>query len=165
MNNCNACDGPLVPGTKPDGTPVHICLECFTKTPKNKSGMELAQEFALALSDVLGLQKKGLLSFCITAGDPGHAPLVTVTATYVVPQGAGEAAATLIRQFGMVPGEVTLQEGAPVDRSTPLTTGFETTHRAVPPACPDPTEASDCERATESSRSQIPRIGTPFSTS
>lgn len=90
---------------------------------------ELSRTFAVALADVLGLSTKGLLSFSVEIGSDEFRPAVVVAARYVVPKGAGEAAATLIRRHNFVQAEMTEAGGESIDASTPLMSDVETVHR------------------------------------
>lgn len=109
------------------------------------SRFEVSRRFAIAFAKAVGLDTKQLLSFNIQVGgnDDEDGAVVIVNAKYSAPRGAGEAAATLIREFSLVPGPQTVSDGESVDRSTSLMTGFETIHRAAAEALPLPTEASE----------------------
>lgn len=106
---------------------------------------ETSRRFAGAFAQALGLDTKQLLSFTVQVGgsDAEDGAVVIVSAKYLAPRGAGEAAATLVRSFNLVAGPQVASEGESVDRSTSLMTGFETTHRAAPEAPLPPVETSE----------------------
>ncbi len=92
---------------------------------------ETARVFGVELAKALGLSVERLMSFSVEVGPASECPLAVVTAKYAAPRGAGEAAATLVRKFGLVPGEVGEAEGADLERSTSLIADVETVHRCA----------------------------------
>ncbi|WP_156382403.1 hypothetical protein [Acidovorax sp. Leaf160] len=123
--------------------------------------VETSRMFALALAEALGLQTDRLMSFSVDAGGETGSPVVLIRAVYVAPRGAGEAAATHVRSFNLIPGPQTCQEGENVDRSESLKTGFETIHRPASPALPRQADTTAQTPATPPSHCGGCECGTP----
>lgn len=137
------------------GAPIskEVARAEIERRAKGERSIELSRDFAASFAAVFGLATKNLLSFHVDVGPGEEYPMVAVTATYVVPKGAGEAAATLIRKFNLVSGPVAEQAGESVDRSTCLMTGYEKTHRPVSPQALGQSETTSPNPSTAPSRS------------
>lgn len=147
------------------GSDFAVCSACLVRPAEDKTqrasdldqprkssapGVETSRLFAIAFAQALGLDTEQLLSFNVQVGgndDEGGA-FVIVSAKYLAPRGAGEAAATLIRDFSLVAGPQTVSEGESVDRSTSLMTGRESIHRAAPEVPPHSTRTSEMRAPT-----------------
>ncbi|MCO5338586.1 hypothetical protein [Delftia tsuruhatensis] len=142
------------------GSDFAVCGACLVRPAEDKAqrardvdqprkspapGFETSRLFAIAFAQALGLDTEQLLSFNVQVGgnDDEDGAVVIVSAKYLAPRGAGEAAATVIRDFSLVAGPQTVSEGESVDRSTSLMTGRESIHRAAPEAPLHPVRTSE----------------------
>lgn len=147
------------------GSDFAVCGACLVRPAEDKAqrardvnqprkssapGFETSRLFAIAFAQALGLDTEQLLSFNVQVGgnDDEDGAVVIVSAKYLAPRGAGEAAATVIRDFSLVAGPQTVSEGESVDRSTSLMTGRESIHRAAPEVPPHSTRTSEMRAPT-----------------